>query len=567
MHAFTTLDIVVVIAYFLVMLAIGISAMRANRSVRDYFAGGNRIPWWVSGMTMYMANFSAWTFSGAAGFAYETGWFAILYFAVWPPAYLVGTLLTARKWRRTRSVSPVEYTRTRFSPATQQLLSWVIGTNFLLTAGVQLAAVCTLLAPVVGIDILALVAITGTVILLYTFFGGIWAVSVTDVVQGIILLGITMLMLPLAVQLAGGFPAVLAAVPPLAMEHTYNGVHYDIHWLVSIFLIMTIGVAAGQAQRFYSVRDEKAARRTGIFAAALFLTVPLIFGIPPLAARALWPDLSAVPFFAHAPTGNPRDLVFLALCLEALPAGLVGFFVAAMLAATMSTLSSVFNMVASIVAKDVYQGALRPAADDRSVLRVGRAASVGVGAAVTGLAVVFIASPGGIFNAMQALYTLLNIPIVVPIAAGLLIRRASHQAAIVSVISGLATGMIGRWLLMLDFGPQFYLQFTVTLGSFLLTMHPRVAALLGRASDAQRERLGTFFARLDTPVDADSEVGGEEGRYAPIVMAGWVTLLFAALLAALLVFAPDTGGKSIIAALAAFLACAGIGLRSLVRRR
>jgi solute:Na+ symporter, SSS family len=566
-HRFTLVDTLVVVAYFLVLMAIGIAASRANRSARDYFAGGNRIPWWVSGMTMYMANFSAWTFSGAAGFAYETGWFAVLYFAVWPPAYLVGTLLTAAKWRRTRSVSPVEFTRTRFSPVTQQLLSWVIGTNFLLTAGVQLAAVCTLLAPVAGIDIRILVVVTGAVILVYTFFGGIWAVSVTDVVQGIILLGITMLMLPLAVGLAGGFPRVLGAVPPLALEHTYNGVHYDIHWLVAIFLIMTVGVAAGQAQRFYSVRDERAARRTGFFAAALFLTVPLIFGIPPLAARAIWPDLAAVPFFANAPTGNPRDLVFLALCLEALPAGLVGFFVAAMLAATMSTLSSVFNMVASIVAKDVYQGALRPAADDRAVLRVGRAASVGVGAVVTALAIVFIEHPGGIFNAMQALYTLLNVPIVVPIAAGLLVRRASPHAAIASVLAGLAAGMFGRWVLALDFGPQFYLQFCVTLGVFLATMHPRIAALLGRVTDEQRARLAAFFARLDTPVDVPSEVGKEEGVYAPIVMAGWVTLLFAALLAALYLFVPGPAGKPVVAALAGFMAVAGIALRILARPR
>ena len=152
--------------------------------------------------------------------------------------------------------------------------------------------------------------VTGIVILLYTFLGGLWAVSITDVVQGVILLSITFIVMPLALQLVGGFDRLAQGLPAISFDQTYNGVHYTEHWLVSIFIIMALGTAAGGAQRFYSVKSERDAKRVGKLAGGLFLTVPLVFGIPPLVARVIWPDLSQVDFFKPYVGSNPQDLVF-----------------------------------------------------------------------------------------------------------------------------------------------------------------------------------------------------------------------------------------------------------------
>ncbi len=73
MKAVNVYDYVVIGLYFLFMLGIGLYFMKINKGAKEYFAGGSMIPWWVSGMTLYMANFSAWTFTGAAGFAYSHG--------------------------------------------------------------------------------------------------------------------------------------------------------------------------------------------------------------------------------------------------------------------------------------------------------------------------------------------------------------------------------------------------------------------------------------------------------------------------------------------------------------
>lgn len=590
-------DYIVIGVYFLFMLGIGVYFMKINKGAKEYFAGGSMIPWWVSGMTLYMANFSAWTFTGAAGFAYATGWFAICYFGTWSLSYFVGSQLTASRWRRTRSISPVEYTYTRFNFTTQQFLSGVIALNFTLSAGVQLAATCKLLAPVMGLDITMVTLVTGIVILLYTFMGGLWAVSITDVVQGVILLSITFIVMPLALGLVGGFSNLVHALPPLSFDHLYNGVHYTEHWLISIFLIMTLGTAAGAAQRFYSVKDEKDAKRVGKMAGLLFLTVPLVFGIPPLVASVIWPDLSQVEFFRPYAGNSPQDLVFIALCLKLLPNGLIGVFLAAMLAATMSTLSSVYNMVSSILSRDIYQGWIRPGTTDVELLKVGRLFSIALGVLVTALAVFFVNSQFGIFNLMQAFFTLLNIPVVVPMTFGLLFKRVPKWAAVASIVWGLVVGATARYVLGWDMGPQVYLSFVMSFGIFTLSyatgrlyLRNRIAVvgagltvfiltyllfsqsiigepeqwklMLCAASAAalgvslyvfarlfaaetaeERTMIEEFFKKLDTPVDVGREVfGAGRKQVSTFPLVGGTTIVMG-LLMSLILFTDISGSE------------------------
>jgi Na+/proline symporter len=153
--------------------------------------------------------------------------------------------------------------------------------------------------------------------------------------------------------------------------------------------------------------------------------------------------------------------------MKLLPNGLIGVFIAAMLAATMSTLSSVYNMVSSILSRDIYQGWIRPQTTDEGLLNVGRFFSVGLGLFVTGLAVLFNNTTFGIFNLMQEFFTLLNIPVVVPVAFGLLFQRLPKGSAIAAIVWGLLAGVTTRFLLGWDVGPKVYLAFTVSFSIFV----------------------------------------------------------------------------------------------------
>jgi len=88
-------DYLVIGFYLAIMLAIGFYFSRFMTGAKEFFVGGNLIPGWVSGVSMYMTLFSAWTFTGAASFTYTTGWYGILYFASWPVAFFIGFRLCA----------------------------------------------------------------------------------------------------------------------------------------------------------------------------------------------------------------------------------------------------------------------------------------------------------------------------------------------------------------------------------------------------------------------------------------------------------------------------------------
>jgi solute:Na+ symporter, SSS family len=555
-------DLVVIFSYFVIIMGIGLFFMKVNKGGKEYFTGGNMIPWWMSGLSLYMGNFSAWIFTGAAGFAYSAGLFTTLYFAISPIAYLIGTSMTAKRWRRTRSISPLQYTYTRYNITTQQFMGFVIATNFILSAGVQLASTCKLFAPVIGIDLTLIVLLIGTIVMIHNFLGGLWGDMAMDVVQGVILLGITFIVMPMSLSLVGGPSNLFNSLPPISFDHTYNNVHYTEHWLLSIFIITSLGFAAGGHQRFYSVKNEKHARRVGWTAATLAVTVPLVFGIPPLVAKVYWPDLSQVDFFKPFIGKNPQDLVFVGLVFKLLPHGLIGVFIAAMLAATMTTLSTVYNMVSSVISHDIYKGIFRPNLDDKSLLKVGRTVAFTLGIIVMGLATMFVHSTFGIFNLMQAFFTLFNIPVIVPMAFGLIFRRVPKWSAAAAITWGLIVGGTARYMLGWDIGPQVYLAFAMTLGIFAtsqwtgslyrnnkivlaaisvavavaidvlfqhfvvgtppkwyLTLAHVSAAALGvtlfafarmfaKETDEDRKVVAEFFKKLDTPIDVATEVYG-----------------------------------------------------------
>ena len=92
-----------VVVYLLLMIGIGVYFVRRNRGGLDYFACGRRVPWWVSGISLYMGNFSAWLFTGGAGMIYKTTWYGLIYFLLTGAvAYFLGSQLTAAQWRRSR---------------------------------------------------------------------------------------------------------------------------------------------------------------------------------------------------------------------------------------------------------------------------------------------------------------------------------------------------------------------------------------------------------------------------------------------------------------------------------
>jgi len=99
----TAPDYGILMCYFALMVVIGLYFYRFMRRMKDYFSGGNTIPWWLSGVSFYMSSFSAFTFVAYSELAYKHGFVAVTLYWMTAPAVLIGALLLAWRWRRASS--------------------------------------------------------------------------------------------------------------------------------------------------------------------------------------------------------------------------------------------------------------------------------------------------------------------------------------------------------------------------------------------------------------------------------------------------------------------------------
>lgn len=479
-------DYIVIGFYLILMLGIGFYFSKFMKGGKDFFIGGNLIPWWVSGVSLYMTMFSAWTFTGGASFVYHTSWFGLGYFLTWGISFFIGFIISAKRWRRTRITSPVEYIKTRFNSATHLFLSLYLVLVMLYWPAHHLASLSKICAPTMfpgsmtAIDVTIIVI--GIVILLYTFLGGLWAVCITDVVQFLILIVVCVVLIP-AIFLSGEFSSigqVLQQIPPLKFKHILpDRTLYDHWYLLGLIAANIFGNSVGEkAQRYYSVRDEKEAMKVGWLTFILFLTAPLLFGIPPLIGKVLWPDISLLDYFVKVT--KPEENIFIAVVLRYMPAGIVGIFLSAMMAASMSSMSGVWNTVSSIVSVDIYKNRFKPNATEKQTLWVGRIAVIAFAIVAMLLALIIIHSKYWVFSFTNIFFGLTGVPSAIPMFLGIMTKKISRWSAMASIIAGVLMASLARFVLHYSLGQQFLITVAITL-LFIVISNP-----LGRLYNLRR---------------------------------------------------------------------------------
>ena len=249
------------------------------------------------------------------------------------------------------------------------MLAWTGIPLKVIDDGLKIYATGIFVSVGMGYDLRMSILVSGLVMLLYTFMGGLWAVMVTDYVQFIVLtLGVVVLF-PLVFSRLGSFEALFAGAPA-DFASPVGGPITPLYVLAFYLLIMlSYNGNWAYAQRFYSVRDEREARKAGMLAVGLKIIGPPLFILPAMAARTLMPELMVPP--------NSPQYTYAALALEFLPAGLMGLMIAAMFSATMSTLSADYNVMASVITEDFYRRLIDPGASQRRLVLVGRLATLG----------------------------------------------------------------------------------------------------------------------------------------------------------------------------------------------
>ncbi|MCK4305640.1 MAG: hypothetical protein KAY24_15490 [Candidatus Eisenbacteria sp.] len=543
-----TLDWVSIAFYLLMMVTIAVFFSRYMKGAKDFFAGGRRIPWWVAGISLYMGLFSAWTFTGGASLVYRTGWYGVMYFATWPVGFFIGFMLAGVRCRRSRVISPIEYVETRFNRATHITLSILYAVSLLYWPIQHLASLGKMVGPTLFPGIDPEMAITGTIVviailvLFYTRSGGLWAVSVTDAVQSFLVLGIVAVMVSVAFI---EMPGVLGRLPEFDITPDNEPLYGP--WFLLGYVVQGVFSAAmgDRAQRYYSVRDERAVIKLGLLCTALFMTGPLLFGFVPLIGSVIWPDPSMIPGFAG--TANPQEGIFIAMAARYLPPGILGMFVAAMLAATMSATDTCWNTASAIVSVDLYKGAFRKMASDREVMKAGRIALLFF-FMVAVLGAIAITLGGIRLDVIGLTIALLTgVAVTIPLTLGLVVRRVSRWAGVGAVVIGSLAAVIASDLsifgdlkvlgfLRMPFGQRIFFIVGATLAAFLLSRpmgrlgRNRMAALAMSAGVAISLWFMFLFINFNEAISWNILLGAEEPPVGAGSSAGYlVTMTVAAI--------------------------------------
>jgi SSS family transporter len=495
-------DAVVLVAYLVLMAGVGAYFTRYVHGGSDFLKGGNRVEWWVAGMASFMSGFSVWTFTGGAGFAYRHGLIGVFLLLLAVPAHLVGALVFAKRWRRSRATTVVEYIRGRFGVATHQLFSWVTVPSQIVFGGVRLFAVASFMSIALGIPVPHLIVVCGLVILLYTTLGGYWAVCFTDMFQFMFLFPVACALALLSLVSVGGWGAFVASAPP----RFFDPVSGDYGWtfLGAYAISQTVGYNNfASAQRYFCADTERSAQKIAVLSMLLFALGSLVFYLPPLVARVALPDL------ASATNGlkEPTEAAYVAMGVRLLPPGLVGVLLAAMLASSMASLSATNHLVTGILARDLYQGYLRRDASERHLLHASRFACVLVGIAVILLALLFSAGSKSVFTLLFVFESIFMIPLGLPLLYGLLVRRGPWWSALFSYAVGAMTALGVDLYITANPATQLNETTMIAFPAITTTVAFFVPALLWEPSGEFAGRVAAFFGMLVTPVDPQRELG------------------------------------------------------------
>ena len=347
----TTTVLITLIVYMLVLLGIGLWANRRSRNQADFLLGGRRIGAWVTSLSASASTSSAWVLLGLSGFVYAVGPPALWLAAGTVSGYVLNWCWVAprlnRAAERTGALTLTELLLggdDHYSRLARRVASLIIVVCFMFYVASQFQAAALAFNESLGVSVPAGIVLGAAVILAYTLLGGFLAVSLTDSLQGILMVFVSLL-LPVVVVLAviamsGAGHVFSIAGEPFSLKPSQAG-------LAAIgFVVGSLCVGLGQpgqphvVSRFMAARDYRAVRQGRIIAMVWVALVFIGMGVLGLAGRVLYSDI-----------GNPENLFFV-VSQRLLPPVLSGVVIAAVLSAIMSTADSQLLTGAAAVSRD-----------------------------------------------------------------------------------------------------------------------------------------------------------------------------------------------------------------------
>nr|XP_039332202.1 sodium/glucose cotransporter 5 isoform X7 [Saimiri boliviensis boliviensis] len=552
-------DIIVITVYFALNVAVGIwSSCRASRNtVNGYFLAGRDMTWWPIGASLFASSEGSGLFIGlagsgaaggvaVAGFEWHATYVLLALAWVFVPIYISSEIVTLPEYIQKRYGGQ----RIRVYLSVLSLLMSVFTKISLdLYAGALFVHIC------LGWNFYLSTVLTLAITALYTIAGGLAAVIYTDALQTLIMVVGAIILTVKAFDQIGGYGELEAAyaraipsrtianttchLPRADAMHMFRDPHTgDLPWTGMTFgltIMATWYWCTDQVivQRSLSARDLNHAKAGSILASYLKMLPMGLIIMPGMISRALFPDDvgCVVPSECLRACGAEvgcSNIAYPKLVMELMPIGLRGLMIAVMLAALVSSLTSIFNSSSTLFTMDIWRR-LRPRSGERELLLVGRLVIVAlIGVSVAWIPVLQGSNSGQLFIYMQSVTSSLAPPLTAVFVLGIFWPRANEQGAFWGLIAGL---VVGAARLVLEFlnpappcgepdtrpailGSMHYLHFAVALFTLSGAVVVVGSLLTPPPQGGQMENLTWWTLARDLPLVTKAGDGQTPQKYA-----------------------------------------------------
>jgi len=455
----SAVDLVIIIFYFALVLAIGFYLKEQANTGEDFFMAGREMTAWIAGLSFLSANLGSLELMGWAGASYQYGILAAHWYWIGAiPAMLFLALVMMPFYYISKTHSVPGYLKLRFGEPARALSSVSFAFMTVLMSGINMYSMALVLKIILGWDINFSILVSSVTVAIYVALGGLRSAIFNEVLQFILIWAGALLIPILGLIEAGGWSGLKARIAVNASsEYTHLwstlGRFQDnpmgIHWTGIVFglgAVISMGYWTTDflvVQRVLSSKDLRAAKMAPIIGAGFKMLVPFIVILPGLLGLAVLPIKLVGETQAVATGGHSYNEVLPLMLARYCGPGLLGLGITALIAGFMSGMAGNVSAFTTVWTYDIYRALIKKDASDHHYVNMGRWSTV-VGVAISIGTAYLVMDFKSIMDYVQALFSFFIAPLFACVLLGMLWKRATAAGGFWGLLSG-TLASVGMW--------------------------------------------------------------------------------------------------------------------------
>lgn len=455
-----TVDLAIIVIYFVAVLGIGFYLKSHTKTGDDFFMAGREMTAWVAGLSFLAANLGSLELMGWAAAAYQYGMLATHWYWIGAiPAMLFLGVVMMPFYYISKTHSVPGYLKLRFDERSRALSAITFGVMTVLMSGINMYSMALVMKVVLGWDIHFSIWVSSLTVAAYVFLGGLLSAIFNEVLQFVLIWLGAMLVPIVGLIETGGWAGMVERISRNFPGHNYTSLWstlgsvgdnpMGIHWtgiVLGLGWVISFGYWTTDflvVQRVMTAKDLRSAKMAPIIGAAFKMLVPFIVIVPGLLALAVLPMTLTGEAEALATGGHSYNEVLPLMLARYLGPGLLGLGVTALIAGFMSGMAGNVSAFATVWTYDIYRALWRKDASDAHYVSMGRWCTV-LGVLVSIGTAYLVMQFESIMDYVQALFSFFIAPLFGTVILGMLWKRCTPSGGFWGLLAGTVSS-IAMW--------------------------------------------------------------------------------------------------------------------------